>query len=259
MELYDYRKQGPISFVFDARLLASAALFASDDDARPILAGVALVWHEGIDRDELGRIVPDGFVATDSYVMGLVGDGVLGPMELRDALDGATDRTIRMNYVLIGREQILKLKVRNNVQAMCTVRIGENGECALTTYVSKSVSYASLLHVSENNLAPFIESIACDRVVEGDYPRWGQLFPAAEPSLRECTTLAFNPDLLNTFARWSKFFEGTGKQRSPIPVVMRGTNGNSLKPCVFTMRVQDHAQLAALLMPVRVTDAAVEW
>ncbi len=253
MQSFNARQTEGLTLVFDGRQLAAAALFASGDTAQPILNAVAIVFDVKGNLDHAGRLTPVGFVATDSYQLGLVGSSNMSPSQLRNTL--ADDA---MSYVLIEKADITKLKV-GKVPTLVTLTVGPFGAGAFPTSNQVTLAahsckhlppYGTLVECTPDRLLQYQDQVSIGRIVEGDHPNWGPLVPTQEPTLAACNHLAFNPELLARFASFNKCF---GKAED-FPLVMLGAETDQ-KPAVFTIRAAG-ACLVALQMPIR---HSVEW
>ena len=124
------------------------------------------------------------------------------------------------------------------------------GDIELRAHKVHGLGYTGVAEAAPANLGPFVDSISVGRLVEGEYPRWEQLMPEAEPIIeRDVARLTFNPKYMATYEKFAMVFANP-----EMPLQVRGCD-TALKPCVFTMSCDD-GQLVSLLMPVR-ADARV--
>lgn len=220
----------------DLCTLEAAAQFASTDEARGVITTVAMLDAVG-DRF---------YVATDSYVLGLVTPDVNAqPLAMINAVKADPDYRTAMTLVPASL-------VRSAYKALPKRKTGLPPEVGLEVAERNGDSPAGSFEArfTIRDVGP--SKVLSDRVVDGEFPNFASLFTTDQPLVPEA--VSFAPDKLTPILKAAQLLTANGDDVMVTYFGQRCGNdkmGDPLK-AGYWYATGEHGTLLALAMPIRV-------
>jgi hypothetical protein len=215
------------------RALKTAAMFTSGNAARDVLRGVKVFG-------------PDLFVATNSYIMGMVDTEQRSPVNV---VERVMDETRDRNYTT-ANEPLIPAKLIDEAAKLGGARL--KGGWNLTVEMGVHEGTAEFEYggfVTTTGDVGDVSKRVSDRLIVGDYPRVSSLVKPGRP--QGVADIGLSSTFVEIICKAARTLTGGTAKRdeSGTPIVFHGGE-DEMKP-VYWSAQGEHGTLVALQMPVR--------